>query len=509
MKLKAILFSVIMVFISISIYAEDKSITLINNPSSDDWVIRLLEPTNDPSVPTSIMFISSLSMVTNEDDNIHIAYNWALGATTWEAAKKLTGRWGIRYATFKNGNLLKEDVSGDFSVFPISLTVDKNIPYISYMGIIERNIYICKKTDTSWISQILDVYGWFTDTEIFSIAADKNHRVHVLYCKGEWSIGRILMYAIWSSEGVIKEELGRINKSNNILEPYNDSLAIDNNDQVHIAGGNSKLQYAKKTNNTWQTTNIETSDILLKNCKIAVDKNNYPHITYINYNTKTGLYQLKYARFDKSNWIITKILDLPNDIQWSPSPLSLSFKFSSDDYINIVISYIYGNYERVTKYIKFKDTQGIVEDIDVEGSNISLSSSINLGQASSIVLNKKDIPYITYSKLAGGLFYAAKIKKIAESREDKLIPVNNYFNASSDKATIIYKLSQQGLARIRIYTINGELIRTLVEEDKVEGTYTVEWDGKDEFGGNVGSGLYFVVFEAPGVKEVKKICVVK
>jgi hypothetical protein len=44
---------------------------------------------------------------------------------------------------------------------------------------------------------------------------------------------------------------------------------------------------------------------------------------------------------------------------------------------------------------------------------------------------------------------------------------------------------------LKVYNILGELVRVLVDEGKEAGTYTVYWDGKDDKGEEVASGIYF------------------
>jgi hypothetical protein len=44
---------------------------------------------------------------------------------------------------------------------------------------------------------------------------------------------------------------------------------------------------------------------------------------------------------------------------------------------------------------------------------------------------------------------------------------------------------------LKVYNPAGQLIRTLLDEPKSPGLYTIQWDGRDESGRRVGSGVYF------------------
>ncbi len=62
---------------------------------------------------------------------------------------------------------------------------------------------------------------------------------------------------------------------------------------------------------------------------------------------------------------------------------------------------------------------------------------------------------------------------------------------------------------LRIYNILGQKVRTLVDEKKLPGEYRVNWDGKDEKGNEVGSGIYLYKLKAGDHQQVKKMVLLK
>jgi len=62
---------------------------------------------------------------------------------------------------------------------------------------------------------------------------------------------------------------------------------------------------------------------------------------------------------------------------------------------------------------------------------------------------------------------------------------------------------------LRIYNVRGQLVRTLVDEEKQPGVYSVVWDGKDSQGNFVSSGLYFYKLKIEKFEETKKMILVK
>jgi len=61
----------------------------------------------------------------------------------------------------------------------------------------------------------------------------------------------------------------------------------------------------------------------------------------------------------------------------------------------------------------------------------------------------------------------------------------------------------------KIYNILGDLVRTLMDEKKMPGNYQVVWDGRDDEGEKVSSGIYFYRLEAGDYSEMKKMILIK
>lgn len=59
-----------------------------------------------------------------------------------------------------------------------------------------------------------------------------------------------------------------------------------------------------------------------------------------------------------------------------------------------------------------------------------------------------------------------------------------------EKARLDYHVSVPGHVKVNIYTITGELVNTLLNEDSIEGDYYTEWDGTNTDGEIVANGLY-------------------
>jgi hypothetical protein len=69
-------------------------------------------------------------------------------------------------------------------------------------------------------------------------------------------------------------------------------------------------------------------------------------------------------------------------------------------------------------------------------------------------------------------------------------------NPVSDKARISYSVAQSCPVSICVYDPSGRLVNTLVNENQPSGSHQVIWDGTDNSGMKVHSGVYFVKMRA-------------
>jgi len=67
----------------------------------------------------------------------------------------------------------------------------------------------------------------------------------------------------------------------------------------------------------------------------------------------------------------------------------------------------------------------------------------------------------------------------------------NYPNPFNFQTIIRYSLSEKAPVRIGIYNLTGQLVKVLINEDKPAGKYLVSWDGTDQAGRKLSSGIYF------------------
>jgi len=84
--------------------------------------------------------------------------------------------------------------------------------------------------------------------------------------------------------------------------------------------------------------------------------------------------------------------------------------------------------------------------------------------------------------------------------------VPNPFNPST---AIRYEIVESGRASLRIYDVSGALVRTLVDRSHDVGDYQASWDGRDQTGKAVASGVYFYRLETHDYAQTRRMVLLK
>ena len=85
----------------------------------------------------------------------------------------------------------------------------------------------------------------------------------------------------------------------------------------------------------------------------------------------------------------------------------------------------------------------------------------------------------------------------------------NYPNPFNPITTIGFGLKAPGHVSLRVYDASGRLVTTLIDGSRPAGSYTTEWNGKDQNGSTVASGVYFYKLTATEFVETKKMILLR
>ena len=122
-------------------------------------------------------------------------------------------------------------------------------------------------------------------------------------------------------------------------------------------------------------------------------------------------------------------------------------------------------------------------------------------------------PWITYrgSTLRQGSFASTGFVSNAEETN---VPVmnallGNYPNPFNTETTICYTTKAEAKARLEIFNIKGQKIRTLVDTVLKEGNHSIVWNGRDDYSREVASGVYFYRLSIEGKSYQHKMLLLK
>jgi hypothetical protein len=150
--------------------------------------------------------------------------------------------------------------------------------------------------------------------------------------------------------------------------------------------------------------------------------------------------------------------------------------------------------------------QGVLGALVVEGTIVP--HSIQIVEAAILDGNRRLVPVVESGVLAsGGTASEELAPSLVEIRETKLY--QSYPNPSNPVTTISFSLKDRCAVTLRIFDVSGHIVRTLVSEELDPDVHRVIWDGRDQRGTRVSSGIYFYRLEAGGFVDQKKLVVLK
>jgi hypothetical protein len=85
----------------------------------------------------------------------------------------------------------------------------------------------------------------------------------------------------------------------------------------------------------------------------------------------------------------------------------------------------------------------------------------------------------------------------------------NYPNPFNPVTNFRVALPQASHVKIELFNILGQKVKTLVDEDMRAGVFVVDWDGNDDRGLEVSSGIYFYRIIAGDFSDIKKMVLLK
>jgi len=147
--------------------------------------------------------------------------------------------------------------------------------------------------------------------------------------------------------------------------------------------------------------------------------------------------------------------------------------------------------------IAFKEGHGT----SIEKHSYSYLNNVSRISAYEIFYRLKQIDF-------DGRFTYSSIVSVRLSPEEFAL-YQNYPNPFNPSTEIIFRLKKSSDVKLKIFDILGNEIKTLLDENKQAGSYSIKWSGEDNSGILVNSGTYFYRLSADNFTSVKKMILLK
>jgi hypothetical protein len=159
---------------------------------------------------------------------------------------------------------------------------------------------------------------------------------------------------------------------------------------------------------------------------------------------------------------------------------------------------------RTNQSLKLEELVALPEGWGIMIDGIPNQGALKLKEGEEIHFSKAIRSPIVMTVLVGP---AEMVEK--ESLPTQFVLYQNYPNPFNPSTTIRYGLVTESNVSARVYDLLGNQISTIVQENHKPGYYTVRWEGCDEKGVAVSSGIYFLRLTVGGRSEVMKMVLVR
>ena len=385
-------------------------------------------------------------------------------------------------------------VSTGYFYGPLDMALDQDgFPHINYHNHTFEDQVHAYLTTNGWVEERIQDPGH--DGWDNSIVLDGNNYPHTSTIQPTAFGGVGVEYAFFNGATWQVEAIGYtfVDYANTT------SLALDSEGKPHITFYDDKsgdLIYAVRDMSGWNISAVDTEGDVGRFSSLYLDASDVPHISYYQHlGGTTGV--VKFAVANGLNWNIATVDSLGNVV----IGFSGARNITSLDFDSQGLPHISYSDEKILKHAFWDGAIWQTEVVlDVSGT------STVLGQLTSMKLDGLDLPHIAYfevtskSPLTGVVKYATQ-KMATSVSDDPGRPaafdlMQNYPNPFNPQTTIQYELTENTAVSLKIYNLLGQEVRILVSVVQTAGMKSIVWNGKDDLGRTVPSGIYFYRLQA-------------
>ena len=101
-----------------------------------------------------------------------------------------------------------------------------------------------------------------------------------------------------------------------------------------------------------------------------------------------------------------------------------------------------------------------------------------------------------------------------DSEKSEVLPISstitrNYPNPFNATTSIFFQIARAEYVRMNIYDVTGQRVKTLINDRINPGRHSIVWNGTNDNGNEVGSGVYFCFMKTPDSQKTQKLMLIK
>jgi len=237
-----------------------------------------------------------------------------------------------------------------------------------------------------------------------------------------------------------------------------------------------------------------------------------------------------YASFS-GNWVRSNVQGYQTGIYWTNDTADAEFYYNFDVkweayydvYAYMVPNFIFTDFARYTLYGASDSSTTVVSQRNSANSRWVKIGTVYLtpGNKRVIKIDNKDVEQGKYlladavmlmlnRKLSPDVVITDIQNEETESGQpDSYRLMQNYPNPFNPETTIRFSLKNSGSATLKIYDLLGREVRTLINGELQSGSYSINFDSKNDFGGLLSSGVYFYTLKTGDFSSTKKMVLLR
>jgi hypothetical protein len=298
-------------------------------------------------------------------------------------------------------------------------------------------------------------------------------------------------------------------------------LAVDSQGRAHLSWHNGSerfapdadgadLLYAVGGESGFRIEVVDAEGDVGKFSSLVLDANEQPHLASFERTERRAGYARYHERDDNGNWHserVAPMADVTIAFLGARKNVSLALDARSEPHLAFC--------DRAGLYYARRGDDGW----DVEVVATPTAGNV-LGQMASLALDANGRAHMAFYEIdaqavnsTGDILYASgPMPPTAVSTDLASVPLQsslspgfpNPFNA---QVVLPYTIGEAGHTRLAMFDMTGRLVRTLVSGHRDAGSHRVTWDGRDEAGRRVASGVYLARLHADSDATIKLMLV--